>query len=82
MIDGYLVHSFHFSSCSSDKSQLRWARHHLETDVCVAGHQAADPEVIQSYVKKVSSKGRRVKSAIHIFFTVTIKNNLMMTFVV
>ncbi|XP_067360590.1 raftlin [Channa argus] len=38
---------------SSEKSQLRWARHRLETDVCVAGHQAADPEMIQSYVKKV-----------------------------
>nr|XP_020469819.1 raftlin-like isoform X2 [Monopterus albus] len=38
---------------SSEKSQLRWARHRLETDVCVAGHQAADPEVIQSYVKKI-----------------------------
>ncbi|XP_034401718.1 raftlin [Cyclopterus lumpus] len=38
---------------SSEKSQLRWARHRLETDVCVAGHQAADPEVIQSYVKRI-----------------------------
>lgn len=42
--------------CSSEKSQMRWARQRLETDVCVAGHQAADPEVIQSYTKKVSSK--------------------------
>nr|XP_046272722.1 raftlin [Scatophagus argus] len=38
---------------SSEKSQLRWGRHHLETDVCVAGHQSADPEVIQSYVKRI-----------------------------
>ncbi|XP_041665436.1 raftlin [Cheilinus undulatus] len=38
---------------SSEKSQLRWSRHRLETDVCVAGHQAADPEVIQSYVKRI-----------------------------
>ncbi|XP_035537435.1 raftlin [Morone saxatilis] len=38
---------------SSEKSQLRWGRHRLETDVCVAGHQAADPEVIQSYVKRI-----------------------------
>ncbi|XP_040909503.1 raftlin [Toxotes jaculatrix] len=38
---------------SSEKSQMRWARHRLETDVCVAGHQAADPEVIQSYVKRI-----------------------------
>ncbi|XP_068567113.1 raftlin [Cebidichthys violaceus] len=38
---------------SSEKSQLRWARHRLETDVCVAGHQTADPEVIQSYVKRI-----------------------------
>ncbi|XP_072226478.1 raftlin [Leuresthes tenuis] len=40
-------------SQSSEKSQLRWARSRLETDVCVAGQQAADPEVIQSYVKKI-----------------------------
>ncbi|XP_045913688.1 raftlin [Micropterus dolomieu] len=38
---------------SSEKSQLRWGRHRLETDVCVAGHQVADPEVIQSYVKRI-----------------------------
>ncbi|XP_054462646.1 raftlin [Anoplopoma fimbria] len=38
---------------SSEKSQLRWAGHRLETDVCVSGHQAADPEVIQSYVKRI-----------------------------
>ncbi|AWP21841.1 putative raftlin [Scophthalmus maximus] len=38
---------------SSEKSQLRWSRHRLETDVCVAGHQTADPEVIQSYVKRI-----------------------------
>ncbi|KAG7245083.1 hypothetical protein INR49_023649 [Caranx melampygus] len=38
---------------SSEKSQLRCAGHRLETDVCVAGHQAADPEVIQSYVKRI-----------------------------
>ncbi|XP_029023015.1 raftlin [Betta splendens] len=38
---------------SSEKSQLKWARRRLETDVCVAGHQAADPEVIQSYVKRI-----------------------------
>lgn len=40
---------------SSEKSHLRWSRHRLETDVCVAGHQVADPEVIQSYVKRVST---------------------------
>ncbi|XP_061615757.1 raftlin [Phyllopteryx taeniolatus] len=28
-------------------------RHRLETDVCAAGHQAADPDVIQSYVKRI-----------------------------
>ncbi|XP_029369566.1 raftlin isoform X2 [Echeneis naucrates] len=38
---------------SSEKGQLRWAGHRLETDVCVAGNQAADPEVIQSYVKRI-----------------------------
>ncbi|CAL8297449.1 unnamed protein product [Lota lota] len=38
---------------SSEKSQLKWAGHRLETDVCVAGHQAPDPEVIQNYVKKI-----------------------------
>ncbi|XP_028284467.1 raftlin isoform X2 [Parambassis ranga] len=38
---------------SSEKSQLKWARNRLETDVCVAGHQVADPEVIQSYVKRI-----------------------------
>ncbi|XP_077937928.1 raftlin isoform X1 [Gasterosteus aculeatus] len=38
---------------SSEKSQLRWGRRRLETDVCVAGHQAADPELIQSYVKRI-----------------------------
>ncbi|KAF7668484.1 hypothetical protein LDENG_00010040 [Lucifuga dentata] len=38
---------------SSEKSQLRWAGGRLETDVCVAGHQAPDPEVIQSYVKRI-----------------------------
>ncbi|XP_041868292.1 raftlin [Melanotaenia boesemani] len=38
---------------SSEKSQQRWARNRLETDVCVAGQQTADPEVIQSYVKKI-----------------------------
>ncbi|KAM7384050.1 hypothetical protein PAMA_011413 [Pampus argenteus] len=37
---------------SLEKSQLILARHRLETDVCVAG-QVADPEVIQSYVKKI-----------------------------
>lgn len=51
----YLFKYLNFSPYSSEKSQLRWARHRLETDVCVAGHQAADPEVIQSYVKRVSS---------------------------
>lgn len=40
---------------SSEKSQRGWgAGPRLETDVCVAGQQAADPELIQSYVKKVS----------------------------
>lgn len=53
----YLFKLFQFSPCSSEKSQLRWGRHRLETDVCVAGHQSADPEVIQSYVKRVSSMG-------------------------
>ncbi|XP_077364331.1 raftlin [Festucalex cinctus] len=39
---------------SWEKSQeKRWWRHRLETDVCAAGHQAADPEVIQSYVKRI-----------------------------
>ncbi|XP_068189338.1 raftlin [Antennarius striatus] len=38
---------------SSEKNQLRWGRHCLETDVCVAGHQSADPEAIQSYVKRI-----------------------------
>nr|XP_046217501.1 raftlin-like [Oncorhynchus gorbuscha] len=38
---------------SSEKSQLMWAGHRLETDVCVAGHQAPDPDVIQNYVKKI-----------------------------
>nr|XP_057903758.1 raftlin isoform X2 [Doryrhamphus excisus] len=39
---------------SWEKSQeRRWWRHGLETDVCAAGHQAADPEVIQSYVKRI-----------------------------
>lgn len=47
---------YSFFSCihSSEKSQLRWAGRRLETDVCVAGHQAPDPEVIQNYVKRVS----------------------------
>ncbi|XP_077447098.1 raftlin isoform X1 [Stigmatopora argus] len=31
----------------------RWWRRGLETDVCAAGQQVADPEVIQSYVKKI-----------------------------
>lgn len=57
---GYLFKFFHFSHCSSEKSQLRWGRHRLETDVCVAGHQVADPEVIQSYVKRVSSRGSAI----------------------
>ncbi|XP_061669788.1 raftlin [Syngnathoides biaculeatus] len=35
----------------SQESRL-W-RHRLETDVCAAGHQAADPDVIQSYVKRI-----------------------------
>ncbi|XP_034016150.1 raftlin [Thalassophryne amazonica] len=38
---------------SSEKSQLRWANRRLETDVCVAGQQLAEPEVIQNYVKKI-----------------------------
>ncbi|XP_019905759.2 raftlin isoform X2 [Esox lucius] len=37
---------------SSEKSQLKWVGR-LETDVCVAGHQAPDPEIIQNYVKKI-----------------------------
>ncbi|XP_037549580.1 raftlin [Nematolebias whitei] len=36
-----------------EKSNLRWAGHRLETDVCVASQQAADPEMIQNYVKKI-----------------------------
>lgn len=47
----FLLFSLFFGS--SEKSQLRWAGPRLETDVCVAGRQAADPELIQSYVKKV-----------------------------
>lgn len=47
---------------SSEKGQLWWGRHRLDTDVCVAGHQSADPEVIQSYVKKVGSMGRAIKA--------------------
>ncbi|XP_019735950.1 raftlin [Hippocampus comes] len=39
---------------SWEKSQEnKWWRHRLETDVCAAGHQAADPEVIQNYVKRI-----------------------------
>ncbi|KAM9823568.1 raftlin [Neosynchiropus ocellatus] len=38
---------------SLEKSHLTWTRHRLETDVCVAGHQAADPDAIQSYVKRI-----------------------------
>ncbi|XP_007562715.1 raftlin isoform X2 [Poecilia formosa] len=38
---------------SPEKSQLRWARNRLETEVCVASQQAADPEAIQNYVKKI-----------------------------
>ncbi|KAM3858443.1 raftlin [Diretmus argenteus] len=38
---------------SAEKSQLRWAGRRLETDVCVAGHQAPDPEAIQNYVKRI-----------------------------
>lgn len=49
----YFFLLFPFFSGSSEKSQLRWAGPRLETDVCVAGRQAADPELIQSYVKKV-----------------------------
>ncbi|KAM9776760.1 raftlin isoform X2 [Syngnathus typhle] len=33
--------------------EKRWWKHRLETDVCAAGHQAADPEVIQNYVKRI-----------------------------
>ncbi|XP_033831727.1 raftlin-like [Periophthalmus magnuspinnatus] len=38
---------------SWERRELRWCRHRLETDVCVGGNQAADPELIQSYVKKI-----------------------------
>ncbi|XP_057683474.1 raftlin isoform X2 [Corythoichthys intestinalis] len=39
---------------SWEKNQdKRWWRRGLETDVCAAGQQAADPEVIQSYVKRI-----------------------------
>lgn len=48
-----VIFIFYFLPRSSEKSQLRWGRHRLETDVCVAGHQSADPEAIQNYVKKV-----------------------------
>ncbi|CAB1320583.1 unnamed protein product, partial [Coregonus sp. 'balchen'] len=34
-------------------TRLKWAGLRLETDVCVAGQQAPDPEVIQNYVKKI-----------------------------
>eukprot|EP00063_Salmo_salar_P059027 XP_014033862.1 PREDICTED: raftlin-like isoform X2 [Salmo salar] len=37
----------------SSENQLKWAGLRLETDVCVAGQQAPDPEVIQNYVKKI-----------------------------
>ncbi|XP_029590590.1 raftlin [Salmo trutta] len=38
---------------SSEKTQLKWAGRRLEADVCVAGQQAPDPDVIQNYVKKI-----------------------------
>ncbi|KAF6716715.1 Raftlin [Oryzias melastigma] len=38
---------------SLEKNQWRCSRSRLETDICVAGQQAADPEVIQSYVKRI-----------------------------
>lgn len=38
---------------SVERRELRWCRHRLETDVCVGGTQAPDPELIQSYVKKI-----------------------------
>ncbi|XP_015229600.1 PREDICTED: uncharacterized protein LOC107084323 [Cyprinodon variegatus] len=38
---------------SLEKSQLRWVKNRLETEVCVASQQAADPEAIQNYVKKI-----------------------------
>lgn len=51
---------------SLEKSNLRWARHRLETDVCVASQQAADPEVIQNYVKKVGSEhGTSTREKLH-----------------
>ncbi|CAB1350709.1 unnamed protein product, partial [Coregonus sp. 'balchen'] len=34
-----------------------WAGRRLETDVCVAGQQAPDPDVIQNYVKKQPGGG-------------------------
>ncbi|XP_055733026.1 raftlin [Salvelinus fontinalis] len=37
----------------SSENQLKWAGLRLETDVCVAGQQDPDPEVIQNYVKKI-----------------------------
>nr|XP_046165614.1 uncharacterized protein LOC124002284 [Oncorhynchus gorbuscha] len=37
----------------SSENELKWAGLRLETDVCVAGQQAPDPEVIQNYVKKI-----------------------------
>lgn len=49
----FLFAFFFLKPHSSEKNQLRWGRHRLETDVCVAGHQSADPEAIQNYVKKV-----------------------------
>ncbi|KAL0961837.1 hypothetical protein UPYG_G00332310 [Umbra pygmaea] len=38
---------------SAEKTELKWARRRLETDVCVSGQQSPDPEVIQNYVKKI-----------------------------
>ncbi|KAJ0055419.1 hypothetical protein NL108_018015, partial [Boleophthalmus pectinirostris] len=38
---------------SWERRELRWCRHRLETDVCLGGNQEPDPEIIQSYVKKI-----------------------------
>lgn len=57
VIDARAPEPLRFLPRSSEKSQLRWGRRRLETEVCVAGHQSADPEVIQNYVKKVRGVG-------------------------
>ncbi|XP_046875501.1 raftlin [Hypomesus transpacificus] len=48
-----LIRETHSLSPSQERSQLTWSERRLETEVCVAGLQDPDPEVIQNYVKKV-----------------------------